>query len=125
MTIADRIKFLRKSLKLKQAEFGERISYKRGYVANLETSGDDIHYRVIEAICREFQVSEKWLRTGEGDMFAPSSPITANDLDIVQKWLIEKVRQLDTQSQNEIADVCRMIVERIEKEKNAKKKGGK
>lgn len=72
----DRIRLLRKELGLNQTDFGERIGVKQaaiaGYEAGIRTPLD----AVITSICREFNVSEDWLRTGTGEMFLP---ITRDD----------------------------------------------
>ena len=64
----ERIKKLRKTLDLTQQEFGERIGMKRNSIALIE-GGRNTSEQTIFAICREFNVNETWLRTGEGDMF--------------------------------------------------------
>lgn len=65
----DRIKQLRKSLRLNQTEFGERIGVKQGSVAGYEKGARVPLDAVINSICREFNVNEDWLRTGEGEMY--------------------------------------------------------
>ena len=69
----DRIKALRKALNLTQQEFADRLSIKRGAVANYEIGRNIPADSVIALICREFGVSEAWLRTGAGEMFPPRS----------------------------------------------------
>lgn len=64
----ERIKKLRKVLNLTQQEFGECIGMKRNSIALIE-GGRNTSDQTIFAICREFNVNEKWLRTGEGSMF--------------------------------------------------------
>lgn len=64
-----RIKKLRKALDLTQQEFAGRLGIKRNTVANYETGRNDPIDAVVSLICREFNVNEHWLRTGEGDMF--------------------------------------------------------
>lgn len=66
--MGDRIKALRQSLGLTQQEFADRIGIKRGAIANYEI-GRNISDVVINSICRTYNVSENWLRTGEGEMF--------------------------------------------------------
>ena len=63
-----RIKTIRKSNNLTQTEFGKRIGVKGNTVTNYETGLRIPSEAVILAICREFDVSERWLRTGEGVM---------------------------------------------------------
>lgn len=65
----NRIKEVRKQLKLTQAEFGERIGVKGNTITGYETGLRSPSDAVITSICREFHVSETWLRTGEGEMF--------------------------------------------------------
>lgn len=68
-----RIKKLRKALDLTQQEFAGRLGIKRNTVANYETGRNDPIDAVVSLICREFNVNEHWLRTGEGDMFVQLS----------------------------------------------------
>lgn len=65
----ERIRQLRKELKLSQTEFGGRLGIKQTTVAGYETGGRTPIDAVVSLICREFNVNEEWLRTGEGDMF--------------------------------------------------------
>ena len=64
----DRIKQIRLEKGLTQADFGERIGVSQNYIWMLETGKRDASRRAIRDICREFGVSEIWLRTGEGEM---------------------------------------------------------
>lgn len=74
----ERIKKLRKYLDLTQKEFGERIGIKGNTIANYELGRNEPIDAVISLICREFNVSEEWLRNGTGEMFKPS-PSSALD----------------------------------------------
>ncbi len=65
----DRIKKIRKEFALTQQEFADRIGIKRGGVANYEVGRNVPADSVISLICREFNISEQWLRRGTGDMF--------------------------------------------------------
>lgn len=62
----ERIKSLRRDLKMTQQEFADRLHIKRGAVANYEVGRNVPADSVIALICKEFGVSEMWLRTGEG-----------------------------------------------------------
>ena len=73
----ERIKELRKRLNLTQQEFADRLSIKRGAVANYEVGRNTPSDSVIALICREFNVSERWLREGEGEMFLPQDDADA------------------------------------------------
>lgn len=65
----ERIKELRKVLKLTQQEFADRLNIKRGAIANYEVGRNEPIDAVISLICKEFNVNEEWLRNGTGEMF--------------------------------------------------------
>ena len=65
----DRIKELRKKLGLNQTEFGMKLGLKQASIAGYECGVRTPIDAVITSICREFNVNETWLRTGDGDMF--------------------------------------------------------
>lgn len=65
----ERIKELRKALKLTQQEFADRLNIKRGAIANYEVGRNEPIDAVISLICKEFNVNENWLRDGTGEMF--------------------------------------------------------
>lgn len=69
----DRIKAIRKATGLTQSEFGIRIGVKGNTIGNYEIGLRSPSDAVIMSICREFNVSETWLRTGEGEMFVTLS----------------------------------------------------
>lgn len=68
----DRLKKIRKHFDLTQQEFANRLNIKRNTIANYEVGRNVPIDAVISLICREFNICEEWLRTGEGDMFEPS-----------------------------------------------------
>lgn len=72
----ERVKELRKFLGLSGEKFGEKLGITRGAISNIENGSRNVTEQVVKSICREFGVNEKWLRTGEGEMFVP---VTADD----------------------------------------------
>lgn len=66
-----RLKQLRKSLGLTQQSFADKIGMKQNTIAQYEMGRTTPSDAIIFSICREFNVNESWLRTGEGDMFVP------------------------------------------------------
>lgn len=84
----ERIKKLRRSLDLTQQKFADRIGVKQNTVAQYEMGRNVPIDSVIALICREFNVSEKWLRTGEGDMFRPADRNT--DIARLTKQLLNE-----------------------------------
>lgn len=81
----NRIKKLRKSLNMTQQEFAERIGVKRNTIGQYEIGRNKPIDTVINLICKEFNVNEKWLRYGEDEMFHPEPT------DVLDK-LAEKYR---------------------------------
>lgn len=65
----ERIKKIRKTLGLTQQEFADVIGIKRNTFSQYEIGRNEPIDAVITLICREFDVNENWLRTGEGEMF--------------------------------------------------------
>lgn len=73
MELKDRIKLVRKNKGLTQIEFGEIIGVKGNTVTNYETGIRNPTDVVMRSICREFNINEQWLRTGEGEMLSEIS----------------------------------------------------
>lgn len=65
----DRIRQLRKFLKMNQSDFGEKVGVKGNTIGNYELGLRSPSDAVIFSICREFNVNEDWLRNGIGEMF--------------------------------------------------------
>lgn len=72
----ERLKQLRKALGLTQQEFADKIGSKRNTIAKYETNTNVPSTAVLSLICRVFNVNEKWIKSGEGEMFLP---ITRDD----------------------------------------------
>ena len=68
MTIGERIKMVRKNAGLSRTAFAERLGATRGVITNLEGEKTELNEPFMRLICKEFNVSEEWLRTGEGEM---------------------------------------------------------
>lgn len=73
MCISNRLKELRAVLGLSQRKFATRINISGQAIAKYETNVLYPSDRAIADICREYHVSERWLRTGEGEMFVSDS----------------------------------------------------
>ncbi len=65
----ERIKKLRQALNLSQDEFGKRLGVTRGAITNIELNKVEPKPLFVDLICREFNASENWIRTGQGEMF--------------------------------------------------------
>ncbi len=58
---------------INKTEFARKINVSQAYVSQLCSGTKTPSDRTIADICREFDVNECWLRTGEGDMFIQRS----------------------------------------------------
>lgn len=74
MNLNERIKKVRKTLNLTQQKFADHLGMKQNTIATYEMGRTNPSDPAIKSICREFNISEQWLRTGEGDMFNQVAP---------------------------------------------------
>lgn len=77
----ERLKELRKTLKLSQDAFGERIGMSGGGISLLEMGKRNITEQNVKSICREFNVDYIWLTTGDGEMFVDSDDDIMESID--------------------------------------------
>lgn len=79
-----RLKELRKFLKLSQTAFGAKLGVSRDVINNFENGRVELKDNFIQLICLKFSINENWLRTGEGDMYRKT---TSERLDEIAKEL--------------------------------------
>lgn len=84
----ERLKQLRKFLGMTQQKFADKLGVKRNTVGQWECGINALTDQVITSICREWNVSEDWLRDGKGDMFLPVDRNT--DLAKLTKQLLDE-----------------------------------
>ena len=126
----DRIVSIRKESGLTQEEFGKELNLSQNYVWMLESGKRAPSARTIIDLCKKFQISEEWLRTGEGEMKAPmtkqaeiaeitaqlfrkeeTDPETYNFLVALNKTLL----QLDETQMQAVLDMIRKLNAAISK----------
>lgn len=127
--VGDRIKALREKLgndgkKISQTEFGKRIGLSQNAIANVENGNNGASESSILNIVREFHVNETWLRTGEGEMFLPTTregeiadfiSRTVTGPDNVKKRLIFALSQLDESDWATINKIIDLIADKKRK----------
>lgn len=69
----ERISALISALGLKKTAFADKLNVSQAFVSQLCSGVKQPSDRTIADICREFNVNEHWLRTGEGEMFVKLS----------------------------------------------------
>lgn len=80
--LKDRIKMVRKQLKLTQKEFGEMIGVSQNSVANYEIGYRNPSAAVINNICKTFNVSYDWLKLGNDKMPAFEYMSARSEIDM-------------------------------------------
>lgn len=121
----ERIKELRKALGLTQQKFADAIGVRQNTVAQYEMGRNPPNDTVITLICREFNVSEEWLRTGEGEMFQPKSrneelmefatTVAEGDPGSIQAQLLAVMARLTDEQWEVLAQVAHEFVEETKK----------
>lgn len=105
-----RIKEVRTSLNLSMEKFGDKLGVSRAAISRIESGVNSITEQMRLAICRTYGVSEEWLRTGQGEMFADSDLFSldeyakqhgANDEEIE---ILKAYFQIDEESRKTFLD---------------------
>ena len=117
--IGERIKELRKALRMTQTAFADRIGIRQNSVALLEMGRNTPSDQTVAFICREFRVNEEWLRTGAGEMFVPSPASIVDEL--AEEYhlcpeaqaMVEKFITLDPAAQLAVFDYMCAVVDEI------------
>lgn len=126
MGIGERIKEVRKVRNKTQQAFADTIGLKRNTIANYEIGNVEPSDRTISDICREFNVNEEWLRTGEGEMFKPKSrneelfEFVTNAIGEptgIQAQLLTVMAQLSVEQWELLDDMAHKLAREVEKEK--------
>ena len=122
-TINDRIRTLVETLGITKTAFAESLKVSQQYISKLIKTGTPSDL-LIDDICEKYNVSESWLRTGEGDMFIARSrnqiitdflgDLIKEDDESFKKRLIEALAQMDIEDWKALEKIATNI---------AKKKG--
>lgn len=72
-TLSERIGLVIQALGMRKTAFAEKLGVTQAFISRITTGVGRPSDRTISDICRLFNVSEIWLRTGEGEMFSKKS----------------------------------------------------
>lgn len=115
----NRIKEIRKTLDLSQEAFGERLGITGSGLSNIESRKRNVTEQMILSICREFNVNEEWLRTGNGDMFIESdntnitAVATEFNLDTMSQTILKAYVSMDSPQRAAFNNFVREMSDRI------------
>lgn len=122
-----RVSEVRKAAGLTQGEFADKLGLTRNFISLIENGNRIPSDRTISDICREFSISENWLRTGEGDMRTPRSreeeiaDLVAKAISGTNEFKKAVIRMICTRSEAELQVLEKMlttIAEDVEKSKD-------
>lgn len=115
MTLNDRFKFARETLKLSQRDVAEQIGVGATAISRIESGGNNPAERTIKLFCSKLGISEDWLRTGSGPMMAAtlddelSALAQAHGLDEMDVALIRTYINLPRSAQAALKDFLRRL----------------
>ena len=84
----ERIRYIRETLNLSRASFGQRLGVSGDVINNLERGRVEIKEPMVKLICTVFNVREEWLRAGEGEMYSPE-PVFSLDRFVAERGATE------------------------------------
>ena len=119
-----RISYLIEQLGIKKTTFAERLNVSQPYISQLCAGTSNPSDRTISDICREFNVNEEWLRTGQGEMFKPLSrsetiagfagELLKTEEDSFKRRLIERLAELDDTEWEMLERLAKKLTEKMD-----------
>lgn len=127
--IRERIKQLRKTLKLNQQDFGSTIGLSADAVYNIEKGRAEPKELMLQLICTTYKVNESWLLHGEGEIFyTPTADeelatfvgeVLGESDDSFKKQLISALSQLTPEQWDVLADLANNLLDKKQKKDGA------
>lgn len=120
--ISDRIQKIMDEKGINKSDFARIIKVDRSYASRIATGVREPSDRTISDICREFGVSEVWLRTGEGEMYLPKSrseqlvsffsEILEKDEDDFIRSFCTALASLDKEQLHQLAQISESVLDK-------------
>lgn len=128
-TINSRLREVRRAKKLNQTDFGQYLSLSQNSLSQIESGTRDVTEKIVKLTCLQFNVSENWLRTGEGSMFAETADDLVSTLcakyglDAESQAVLEVFLTLPANQRTQVIDFARALVAKADAaaEKNRRK----
>jgi transcriptional regulator with XRE-family HTH domain len=105
----ERLKRIRKELKLNQTEFARLIGLRQTALSMIEVGTTPLTGKNVKLICATFGVNEQWFRTGAGEMFGPSRYV---------KELLDIFERLSPDTQDFLMEMARNLLKSQEKKRS-------
>ena len=120
MTQGERVKEIRRSLKLTLEKFGERLGVGKTAISKIEKGENNLSSQMMKAICNEYRVNYEYLESGVGEMFSDVPQTVVDelceqyDLDDFDRIMLQEYLKLDESSRNVLKAYIRSIMKRVE-----------
>lgn len=109
MQSSERIKFLRKNiLNMSQEDFSKKISLSRSNYGNIETGKINLTLRVLNDICRAFQVNSEWILHGTEPIFSSTAEA---DLDPMDAEILQMFSNLSDENKKYLYGYIQRLLE--------------
>lgn len=127
MNEGNRVRVLRKTIGLTLEKFGDPLGVGKTAISKIENGENNLTDQMIISICREYNVNEEWLRTGEGEMFrklTPQEEVASYVSDLLEDGtdnpfygiiidIMKTYSELSPKSQEVVRDFSRRLAENI------------
>lgn len=119
MTQGERVREIRKSLKLTLEKFGEKLGVQRSAVSKIERDERGLTEQMAVSICREYNVNYDYLMNGEGEMFdaLPQTVLEElckqYDLDDLDRILLELYLEMSEAQRSVLKQTIRRMIQKI------------
>lgn len=126
MDINERVKIIRKELKMTMEEFGSHLGVTKVAISMIESGKRGLTDQMFLSIVREFGVNPEWLKDGTGDPFKEVTrnkriegfvkDILTNEPEGRKARLIDALASLDGDGWDTLYNIASRFVERQNKE---------
>ena len=127
MTINERIKRVRSEANMTLVEFGKKIGLTKSTVSRMEQNGYAVIPQNVQLICTAFNISEKWLTEGKGDMYTSDEEAILDklagmyDLSESQMIFAKQWLQLPATTKDAVVDYIVSVASALQEKKQKKK----
>jgi len=101
MTDSQRLKIIRKTLKLNQEQFGYSLGLTQGGYSDIERGKNSVSSRIKLKLKNVYSINLHWLETGIGEMFAVDIVEENNENEIFENDQLEHLKDEIEKLKNE------------------------
>lgn len=119
LSLGERLKYIRKDLKMTQDEFGSSLGVSRDVINNMERNRvKNTNEAILLLICKTHRVNYFFLTEGKGDPYIGLPDIIMDDviqeykLDQLDRDIIEEYVKLDVDTRNAIKSYLKKLFEK-------------